>query len=62
MTTSHSDESVEDALFFVLECTAPDEEYAPDGCGSVLIVSVGSGDWNVAIEQYITARTTQPHH
>jgi hypothetical protein len=57
MTTWHSEESIEDALYFFLNCTVPNETYAPDGCDRAVIISVGSGDWAATIEEYVRANT-----
>jgi hypothetical protein len=56
MTTWHADESLEEALWFLLFCTSPDETYAADGCDVDLIISVGSGPWSAAIEQYVSVQ------
>jgi hypothetical protein len=50
MTTWHAKDSLEDALHFFLYAADPDEEYAPNGCGLALCISVASTEWNVAIE------------
>jgi hypothetical protein len=42
MTTWHARESLNDALFFLLHCTAADEEFAPEGIQAFLIISVAS--------------------
>lgn len=55
MTTSHADESLEEALWFFLNCTVPEEDYAPNGCGTAVIFSVGRSDWNAAIESHVRA-------
>ena len=57
MTTWHAKDSLEDALHFFLYAADPDEEYAPNGCGLALAISVGSTDWNIAIERYLKAET-----
>jgi hypothetical protein len=57
MTTWHAKDSLEDALAYFLDFTCPDADYAPDGCDSALIISVGSRDWDSAIEQYVRTRT-----
>ena len=40
MTTWHANEALRDAFGFFLDCTAPDEDFAPDGCASALIIVV----------------------
>jgi hypothetical protein len=57
MTTWHANDSLEEALDFFLSSAYPDETYAPNGCDRALIFSIGSDDWNTAIERYVTART-----
>jgi hypothetical protein len=41
MTTWHADDTLQSALDFFLDCTEPDEAYAPTGCDRGLIVCVG---------------------
>jgi hypothetical protein len=55
MTTWHADESLEEALWFFLNCTVPDEDYAPNGCDTAVIFSVGRSDWSAAIESRVRA-------
>ena len=45
MSTWHSSESLDDALWFFLNSTVPDEVYA-NSCGSALVVSVGNQQWS----------------
>jgi len=58
MTTWHATDSLEEALEFFLVCTAPDETYAPNGCETGLIVTVGSNQWASAIEQFLSERVS----
>jgi hypothetical protein len=51
MTTWHANEALRDAFGFFLDCTTPDEDFAPDGCASALIIVVGSADWVEDIER-----------
>jgi len=44
MTTWHADESLEDAIWFFLNETSPDEHYETT-LGSSLAVSIGSSKW-----------------
>ena len=53
MTTWHANDDLQDALFFLLNCTDPDENYAPNGCDSALIVAIGRPDWSAAIDTFI---------
>jgi len=50
MTTWHDDESLSEALWYFLNCTHPDEEYAPKGCDLGLVVVVASKEWTAEIE------------
>jgi hypothetical protein len=44
MTTWHENESLAEAIQFVLVAAMPDESYA-DGCGSTLGIAIGSSLW-----------------
>jgi hypothetical protein len=44
MTVWHDKESLDDALWFFLNSTEPDERYA-DRCGHAFVVSVGNKEW-----------------
>jgi hypothetical protein len=44
MTTWHDNEDLDDALFFFLLCTYPDDEFS-ETCCSALVISVGNSDW-----------------
>ncbi len=57
MTTWHENQSLEDAVDFLLTCTVPDEDYASDNCDSALIISVGSDSWTSEIERNVRAKT-----
>jgi len=41
MTSSHENEPLAEAIFFVLRCAYPDEGYEED-CGSTLGIAIGS--------------------
>jgi hypothetical protein len=58
MTTWHTDESLQEVLEFFFDWTTPDEEYAPDGCASALIITAGSALWAEEIERFAKAVTT----
>ncbi len=53
MTTSHAEESLDEALWFGIWVTFPDESYADD-CGSVLVISVANPIWKAQIEERLT--------
>ncbi len=55
MTTWHAEESLRDALSFFLNCTYPDETYAPSGCNAALIISCGGNELNTAIENHVAS-------
>ncbi len=55
ITTWHAKDSLREALDFFLDCTLPDETYAPNGCNAALIISCPGNDWNATIEKYVTA-------
>lgn len=44
MTTWHEEKDLDEALFYLLVCTYPDDEFS-DTCRSALVVSVGNPDW-----------------
>jgi len=48
MTSWHHDESLSDAIWFVLHCTLPDDLYIDD-CRSTLAISIGSSEWAAQI-------------
>jgi hypothetical protein len=48
MTTWHSDESLEEAILYVLFNSAPDDAYW-EGCNSTLGVAIGSTSWAAEI-------------
>jgi hypothetical protein len=54
MTTWRAPESLDDALWYFLECTVPDAKYAPDGCQAGLVITFAGSDWNEAIEQHVS--------
>lgn len=49
MTTWHTDESIDEALWFAFNVAYPDDEFA-DSCGSTLVVSVGGEKWNAHLQ------------
>ena len=53
MTTWHANDDLQAALFFLLNCTEPDVDYAPNGCSSALIIAIGRPDWSAAIDTSI---------
>ena len=50
MTTWHSDESLADAIQFVLTSAWPDEPYT-EGCGASLGIAIGSHQWASEIRE-----------
>jgi hypothetical protein len=50
MTTWHNDESLDDALWFMLEVAYPDETYE-NSCGSSLVVSVANPEWDIHLRE-----------
>jgi hypothetical protein len=54
MTTWHARESLEDALDFFLNCTQPDEEFAPSGCKAAVIISIAGAGQDREITQYVS--------
>jgi hypothetical protein len=57
MTTWHANESLVEAVEFLLTGTVPDEEYSPAGCPYGLAVAVGSTEWATEIEHQLRAST-----
>lgn len=51
MTTSHRDEPLSEAMWFLLHCTSPDERYE---CPSTLAILVGSSQWAAEIRQALS--------
>lgn len=45
MTTWHTNESLDEALWFALNVAYPDEKFV-NSCASTLVVSVGNEEWN----------------
>ena len=45
MTTCHADESLDDALWYLINLTSPTPAYAPS-CGATLAISIGEPDWS----------------
>jgi hypothetical protein len=52
MTTDHQSESLEEAMFFFLSTTSPDEYYEKS-CNSSLAISIGNKDWNESIKKIL---------
>ena len=55
MTTWHADESLEDALWFFLRSTAPDERYE-ESCRSGVVILIGDQDNNATIVRHALAQ------
>jgi hypothetical protein len=53
MTTWHANDDLESALNFLLDCTEPDERYAPEGCANSLVIVIGRPDWSAAADTFI---------
>jgi hypothetical protein len=62
MTTWHPKDTLRGAFDYFLDCTIPDEEFAPDGCTSALIIVAGSDDWAEAIESLVKETTVPIGH
>ena len=60
MTTWHEDESLEDALAFLLDSGWPYDAYATKGCNAALIVTVGADDRAAQIENLSERVRTVP--
>jgi hypothetical protein len=54
MTTWHSDDSLDEALYFFLRNAWPDDGYSEDG--SALAITVGSGEWAAQVERRLRDR------
>jgi len=54
MTTSHSDEPIEEALWFAANSTWPDEAYAAN-CHSLVAVAVSDRAWEEQTHAFLTA-------
>ncbi|MCB9870138.1 MAG: hypothetical protein H6837_09795 [Planctomycetes bacterium] len=57
MTTWHADESLEDALWFFLRSTSPDERYEDSCRSSVVIVLGGAADHAVVVRHALAQPT-----
>jgi len=53
MTTGHHDKGLDDALFYLLVCTYPDDEFF-DTCRSALVISVGNTGWAERAREALT--------
>jgi hypothetical protein len=53
MTTWHADDSLAEALHFVLATAVPHEGYA-EGCGATLAIAIGSAQWTAQIRDALT--------
>ena len=51
MTTWHADESLEDALWFFLRCTVPQERFEPSCRSSVVILFGSAGEHAVSVRR-----------
>ena len=58
MTTWHAQESLADALWFVLAAAIPDEPYAED-CRAIVGVSIGSRRWAAEIREAFRRRSDE---
>src|ERR1035438_5466181 len=50
MTTWHAEDTLREAFDYFLDCTTPNEDFAPGGCASALTVVVRATDWAEDIE------------
>jgi hypothetical protein len=53
MTTWHTNDSLDEALWFALNVAYPDSEFA-ESCGSTLIVSVANERWNAHLQKRLS--------
>ncbi len=58
-TTSHENESLEDALWFVVHAAYPDDDYE-DGWQRLVVCAVGSEDWRRRAESFLAAGAPGP--
>ena len=49
MTSWHTDDTLDEALWFALNVTFPDDELF-DPCGSVIVASVANEEWNAHLQ------------
>jgi len=56
MTTWHADESLDDALWFWLSNTFPDDKFF-DSCTSSLVLSIGNAEWSARAREAVTDPT-----
>ena len=54
MTTSHEDESLEDAVWFAANSAWPDEAYE-ESCRATVILTVGDRTWHQRVTDYLDA-------
>lgn len=50
MTTWHTKDTLDEALWFALSVTIPDDAFI-DSCGSVVIASVANEEWNAHLQR-----------
>ena len=50
MTTWHTNDSLDEALWFAINVAYPDDEFA-ESCGSTLVVSVANEEWNAHLQK-----------
>lgn len=53
MTTWHDDESLEDALWFFVNCSSPDAAYE-DTCRIGIAVTIGNSQWATQVADYLS--------
>jgi hypothetical protein len=53
MTTWHADEDLDDALWFLLEVSYPDDRFF-ETCGSALVITVGSPMWAAHVREALS--------
>jgi hypothetical protein len=53
MTTSHDDESLEEALWFAVHCAFPDTPYE-ESCRDVVVIAVAEPAWEQRMNAYLT--------
>ena len=53
MTTWHADEDLDDALWFLLAVSYPDDSFF-ETCGSALVITVGSSTWAAHVREALS--------
>lgn len=59
MTTWHGDETLEDAIWYILNAAHPDETYGAM-CKSRLVISIGNDAWDSEIQTWLRSVTHSP--